>query len=51
MPSIPGNSADAEEALLFVWFKWSMHDAIAQCVLRRARSGWEVKCSELVLYP
>ncbi len=49
--SRPGYSAKADAALVLFHFRWSMHSAIAQYLLRKEGSQWKIGCSELMFYP
>jgi len=39
------------EALVILYFNWSMHGAAARYLLHSDGSRWEVQCSKLLFYP
>lgn len=51
--SSPAYSANGDTALVIFLFRWSMHRAIAEYILKRSDNNrdWSVQCSDLVFYP
>jgi hypothetical protein len=51
--TLPSYSTNGNIALVLVFFRWSIHDAMAAYVTRRngKDAPWSIKCSELVFTP
>lgn len=49
--SMPAYSRRGEAAFVTFFFRWSIHQAVAQYLMRKHPNGWRVDCSRLTFYP